>query len=310
MVCLNCQYNNLESAVFCQSCGNKLPDHEGISARATPQAQPFRASAVSVEGNVVQLARRSLGDLIGQTISIYKLHFLVFFALAVIPQIPVVILTMLVPELGSGFTADNEGETFDFPQLGELAGTVFVLVVATIVLSLLSIGGIIYATGQHYLGRNVEFLAVLGAAASKFVALLLVAILLVLIFLIPAALTLILIGLPVLIFAMVRLYFAFDALVLEDLRPVDSIRRSWRLVEGHWWRTFGIGIIFFLMVFGATFVGSLLLLPLDSLGGTALSSIVSGLISAIVAPFMHIGATLVYLDLRVRQEGGSVKIVG
>ena len=46
------------------------------------------------------------------------------------------------------------------------------------------------------------------------------------------------------------------------------------------------------------------------LGSTILGSIVSALISALVAPFMHIGSTMVYLDLRVRKEGGAVKLSG
>ena len=180
--------------------------------------------------------------------------------------------------------------------------------VVTVVLTLLSIGSMIYAAGQYRLGRNVDFLVALRAAANKFVPLFLLILILVLIFIIPVALSLILIGMPVVVFLMVRLYFALNALMLEDLTPVDSISRSWRLVEGYWWRTFGVGVVFVLLFIAATLLGSLLTLPFDFLGGTVLGSVVSTLISAIVAPFMNIGGTLVYLDLRVRQEGGDVKI--
>ena len=177
-----------------------------------------------------------------------------------------------------------------------------------IVLTLLSIGGIIYATGQYHLGKDVDFLIALKAAANKFVALFLLTLVSVLIFVAPILLSFILIGIPILFFLVVRLYFVLQAVMLEDLGTADSISRSWRLVEGFWWRTFGIGAVFILLVFAATIAGSLLTIPLSALGGGILSSIVSALIGALVAPFMHIGATLVYLDLRVRREGGDVKI--
>ena len=99
------------------------------------------------------------------------------------------------------------------------------------------------------------------------------------------------------------------SLMLERLGPVESVVRSWRLVEGYWWRTFGIGLIFILLAFAATFLGSLLIMPLDLLGSSVLNGLASALISAVVAPFINIGSTVVYLDLRARQGGEDVMIV-
>ena len=310
MICSKCQHDNLASAVFCLNCGSRLPEHEGISSKPVREAEPFRAAPSVVTGNVVQLSAKVLRDIIGEAFSIYKKDFLPFFGLAMLPQIPLIILVIVVPEFDPaallGLTVVDEGEAAGFSQLGSLSGTVVVLIIAMVLLTILSMGGIIYATGQHYLGRTVEFLAAVQAAGNKIVPLLLAGLFMILIFIIPALLSVFLIGIPVLFFLMVRLYFAFNALMLENLSPADAISRSWRLVEGCWWRTFGIGVIFFMLVFAVTFAGSLVLLPL---GNTALSGIASALISAVVAPFMHIGATIVYLDLRVRKEGSSVNIV-
>ena len=314
MICTNCQHNNLASAVFCLNCGTRLPDHEGISSEPVREAQPFRAGPSVVDGDVVQLGPKPLGDLIGGAFAIYKKDFLPFFALAMLPQIPLIILAMAVPgfDLAAllGFTVEDGGEAAGFSQLGSLSGTVVVLIIAMVLLTILSMGGIIHATGQHCLGRTVEFLPALRAAGSKFVPLLLAGLFLTLIVIIPAILAVFLIGIPVLIFLMVRLYFAFNALMLEDLSPADSILRSWRLVEGCWWRTFGIGIVFVLLWFGAN-IGLLVLnLILGAVGIPILGELLSITLGIVIAPFLTIGATVVYLDLRVRKEGGAVKLSG
>lgn len=313
MICPNCQSENLASAVFCRDCGSRLPEHEGLSSGAVREAQPFRQAQAVAEGNVVHIGAKYLGELVGGAFAIYRKNPLPFFALALLPQIPLILLAILVPGVDladiAGFNVDEEGEAFAFSQLGSLLGTVLVLLVAMIFLTLLSLGGIIHATGQHYLGRRVEFLPAVRAAGNRIVPLFVAGLLLVLIMIIPVLLSAILVGIPVLVFLTVRLYFALNALMLEDLGPTDAIKRSWRLVEGCWWRTFGIGIIFILLALAATLLASLLTLPVDILGSSFLSGLVSALAGALVTPFIYIGGTVVYLDLRVRHEGESVKIV-
>lgn len=46
---------------------------------------------------------------------------------------------------------------------------------------------------------------------------------------------------------MIRLYFALTAVAIEDLGPINALKKSWFLVGGHWWRTFGILILFFIL---------------------------------------------------------------
>src|SRR5439155_17274814 len=41
----------------------------------------------------------------------------------------------------------------------------------------------------------------------------------------------------------VRLQLVVPAVMVESLGPVQALRRSWRLVQGYWWRTFGLVIL-------------------------------------------------------------------
>ena len=48
-------------------------------------------------------------------------------------------------------------------------------------------------------------------------------------------------------YTILRLYFALTAVAVEDLGPVNALKKSWFLVRGHWWRTLGILILFFIL---------------------------------------------------------------
>jgi hypothetical protein len=50
-----------------------------------------------------------------------------------------------------------------------------------------------------------------------------------------------------LIYCLLRLYFALTAVAVQDLGPIEALKKSWFLVGGHWWRTLGILIVFFLL---------------------------------------------------------------
>jgi hypothetical protein len=70
----------------------------------------------------------------------------------------------------------------------------------------------------------------------------------------------------------VRLAVSIQALVVEDKRGTDAMRRSWDLVGGHWWHA-------------------------------AFTLLVAALITGVVnAPYGALVGVLLYLDLRARKE--------
>jgi hypothetical protein len=97
---------------------------------------------------------------------------------------------------------------------------------------------------------------------------------------------------------------------VENTGLIAAMGRSWRLVQGHWWRTF---LILFLMAV-LTWVVSAALGAFLYLGQTllqivlspylsfAISEGVSVVISSLVDPILMIAIVLIYFDLRVRGE--------
>ena len=104
------------------------------------------------------------------------------------------------------------------------------------------------------------------------------------------------------IYLFVRLAFVIQATVVDGLRSTDALRRSWVLVEGSWWRVFGITLVVNFLLAGAA---SIIALPFtraaesaDSAALQLAGTVVGGLLT--VAPAAVI-STLLYFDVRARK---------
>jgi hypothetical protein len=63
------------------------------------------------------------------------------------------------------------------------------------------------------------------------------------------------------------LVFSQYALIKENTRIVESMRKSWNMVKGRWWKVFGYVLLFGLVMAGFSMVFSIILLPFNFLGG-------------------------------------------
>jgi glycerophosphoryl diester phosphodiesterase family protein len=118
------------------------------------------------------------------------------------------------------------------------------------------------------------------------------------------------------VFLGVRWSMAFPAIVSERIGPFRAMRRSWQLTRGHWWRTFAtlivVGLIA-LVIYIAFIVGlDAAVTSLDSVGQVAyaaVTTVVTVLVFAIVYPLVSSIVTVVYYDLRVRNEGFDLQLL-
>jgi hypothetical protein len=126
----------------------------------------------------------------------------------------------------------------------------------------------------------------------------------------------------------VKLTLAVPSVVLEEARPVAALRRSWQLVQGSWWRVFGISLLAGIIV---SFISFILQLPFGIIGSLAgrgssgfgifssgasgaaaaaptVLTVVIGAIGSIIAatctrPISAGVTVLLYTDMRIRKEG-------
>jgi len=64
---------------------------------------------------------------------------------------------------------------------------------------------------------------------------------------------------PVFIYLAIKWYFALTAVAVDDSTTVESLRKSWHLVGGRWWRTFGILILLTIL---SQFIITIISLPI------------------------------------------------
>lgn len=114
---------------------------------------------------------------------------------------------------------------------------------------------------------------------------------------------------PAYVFIGVRWSVAVPALMAEHPGPVRALRRSWRMVRGNWWRLFLVlAVTYVLASVIESALGALLGLTtflLPGLSGDVRSAIlvvVLNLVGVASRPIFPIVITLMYFDLRVRNE--------
>jgi len=120
----------------------------------------------------------------------------------------------------------------------------------------------------------------------------------------------ILVGLPLIlpaIYLAVRWVFVTQAVMLDGARGADALRGSWRVVEGSWWRSFGVVLLANL---AAAIPGLLVIVPFEALAKSAdreaLVLVGTIVTDTITATYVALVITLLFHDLRARERARVV----
>ncbi len=311
MTCENCGRANDPEARYCAGCG--------VALDAASVAQSGRGS----------IPTRGLGELLGEAFRVYRANFWQFVAIAAIP--------VAVNVLANLFFAAGESPL-------ALLGGIFTL--ASIVLSIITAGAIAFGVARHatrgavdivdclthafqvgifLIAQAIVFTVVIGGLLIVGTILLIVGVVLAgfaawgggeetgaaLVLIIIGGLLLIP-GIVVAVWLGVRWFSASYAVVIEGKGPIAGLGRSWNLVTGSWWRVFGIGLVFVIIVTAVIMVigipvgiiGAIIGGAAAGEGGAAFVGTLAGsLATVLVTPFAYIAGALLYFDLRVRKEG-------
>jgi hypothetical protein len=234
--------------------------------------------------------RRELGQLVEDSWRLFRSNFGLFVTIALVVVVPadVIVLGVGLGELWKSYEADpNVGPTALRAGLHLLV--VQPLVTAACIAAVMSLGagespsaGLSLQRGFERWGAVLAAIILAGLAIiAGFIA-----------FVIPG------------IWLAVSLYFASQAVVAENRSPMEALRRSRELVRGQWWRVFGIGI-FFSVVIGVVsgavttgFQGAA-----DATDREVFVLLGTMIADVLVIGFTAVASTLVFFDLRVRSEG-------
>lgn len=253
----------------------------------------------------LRLRPLEIGDILDETFRLYRRNFLVLAGIAVIFQIPLAALSgfgyfQFLSFLTSEATASGQPDFNGF--LGSMSPLAAGVLVNLAVLPLLY-GGIAYAVCQAALGNRVTIWSALRGAFRKYFQVLGFYFLL---------------GLMIVAFCLFPLWawiavnwvVVLPIMFIEGTGLFAAMGRSWRLVQGRWWRTFFILFLMYVLNYVISLgLGAFLYLAqvlmtifLSPYLALAIYEGAVVLVSALVIPVQLIAVVLIYFDLRVRKE--------
>jgi len=300
--------------------------------------------------NLTELRPLSLGELLDRTFSSYRQHFWSFVGIMAIPQLILVALQLMQQTLLRPFmTARSAIGAFNVTLIaGMVGGSLIVMALYGLVYSA-ALGATTLAVSEFYLGRSITIGQAYGRLRGRFWKLIATMTLQVLcglgLFAVPVAIfammiavmphrnegtaTVVIVGV---IFALasigagiaavmlaLRLALSVPALVLENVSPVDAIKRSFKLTKGYTGRIFVIGLLVGLIamiavvVFQMPFIIATILVAVKhgvvAFWLTSAMTVSQGIGVTLSAPLGLIAMALAYYDTRVRNEGLDLQLM-
>jgi hypothetical protein len=310
----------------------------------------IQTTSPSANAVLSRLRPRSVGEILDQAFRVYRKHFLTFLAIIAVVHVPLqlviqaLILSMLGPanDLTDLSTAPSPAQTANETvlTLGLSYAAILLLSVLYWLLQYLSQGALTAAIMDSYLDRPVSFGSayratfqrigpLLGSLGLQLLILIGIFVPVLLVFGAAvgaasggterdAAIGIMCCGFLLIIpagvlaaYVFVRYTAAVPSIMAENLGPVESLRRSWRLIQNYWWRTAGLwallGVLSSIISAGPGYFALLVvLLFARSLDEVTMSAIVSGvsiITTMFFIPVQLASLTLYYFDIRTRREG-------
>lgn len=249
------------------------------------------------------IPQRGLGDILSTAFELYRANAAKLIQIVAIVVIPLTFVSALLTEVALKQNCDaGDIQTIQDAQelvdrcaggLGRslLLGAIGWFIVVAI--QQLILGAVTRGGAAAVLGRPVDIEGSYRYAFSRLGSLIALALLIALavfvgfFFLIIGAL---IVG--------VFLAVAVPAFIIERTGATESMSRSWKLVSGQWWHTFGVILV-------AGIIAGIVNGILTALGGNNffLYWIFSAIAQSITAPFVALVAVILYIDLRARHEG-------
>lgn len=249
--------------------------------------------------------------MLDETFRMYRRHFLLFAGISVLLAIPSAALVgysylSLFGSLFSQLSSPTSDTVPTTPDFNAIAGSLVALAIGGVIYLVLVpffYGAVTFAACESALGRPVTAGSVFRGVTGKYFGLLGYWVL---------------IGMMTIAFCLIPLWLWFwvgwvavmPIMFVEDAGLGDAMRRSWRMVQGRWWRTFLLILLVFLVSYVvriglAAFIGlgqALLTIVLSSAVGLAIAGAAGQIVDSLVNPILQIGVVLIYFDLRVRRE--------
>lgn len=289
-----------------------------------------------------------IGDILDRTFHLYKEHFFNCVGITGLASLlafsfKIAFLSFILPWLTDPAELLSNPTLLLFGGIGLLA-----LLAFTIWISFLSMGALARSVSERYLGRGISVLEAYRQVAKRTLSLLwacfLASLIIAGVFALGSLLSIVAAGvtgfagawpnpsklavagllvlLPTLIFVTILIFrylLVTQVVILEDVRGVKALRRSWHLMKGYFWKA-NLVLLLSMVLFGIGYLllyyPTLIFLPRPTPGTIGplratyvTQNALSQLIQMLVSPFSMIALTLLYYDSRIRKEGFDQEVM-
>jgi Membrane domain of glycerophosphoryl diester phosphodiesterase len=256
-----------------------------------------------------QLRPLSIGEILDAGFRLFRARFGTLLLAVLVPVVPLAIAGTIVVALTDEHYFDvNTTEVDDSGSA--VAGNLIGIVLQGIALAL-AVAACFKIVSAAYLGEEATVGESLRYGASRIAALIVAYIVLSVLLIISFFLLLI----PFIYFS-VKFSMTFPAIVFERKGPFGAMGRSWALTRGSFWRTLGVLVVVVLLMFvlfiALTIVLSVGLYSIESASEPAVAVVYTALnilVIAITYPLFAAILTVIYYDLRVRNEGFDLQLL-
>ena len=251
------------------------------------------------------LRPRGVGEILSGAFRIYLDNAAKLLLIVAVVVVPLSFIGALTTEIVASPT-ENTVEVFGEPVTTAEPRSLIILLGAALIAAAIGVliwavleAAILRGAAQATIGDPVDVGASYRWGLRRFGSVLLVTVIVGLV--VVAGLLLLII--PGLIF-LVFLSVSVPALVIEDRRGREALRRSWNLVSGHFWHAVGVILV-------AAIIASIVTSLISAIGGDNwfVRWIFSAIAQIITAPFTALIGVLLYLDLRARKEALTADIL-
>lgn len=290
------------------------PYDGGYAAPYAPYGAPALPKAGDARTGPLPLHPMGVGDVLDGAFKLLKANArtILFLVAAILIPVQLVSSYLVRDQFSVGFlNLFSDPTLLEGQETGFGAGN-FVVSIVTGILSLLTgpliAGAVSRVVAASYVGEEMGPGEALRLTARRFLPLLAASFL---VFLVEAIGFVLCIVPGLLAFA---LYTAVTpALMIEEIGPIQAMRRSWQLLKPRLWAVLGIAILARLIAgFLGNVLGGIPTVAATMFGGSfawlfvAIGSVLSSLVSA---PIVAIVSTLLYFDGRIRHEGFDLQMM-
>ncbi len=244
-------------------------------------------------GGIAALPPRRIGELLRAAFQLYRRHWRTLMAIAAVVVVP---LTLL--QYGAGHWFRTNGQQLQdsaevSTSLWAVAGAWLLAALVGLLLYQVLTGAITRNIAAEVAGQDLGLEQSYRFGFARLGPILVVSILVGL----ATLLGLIMLVIPG-IYIGVRLAVSIQALVVEDKRGTEAMRRSWDLVGGHWWHA-ALTMLVAGLITGV--VNAVITAPFGA-GAWLVQGIAAAVATTVTLPYGALVGVLLYLDLRARKE--------